>query len=63
PGYVSRTVFDHASVLKLIEWRFGLKPLSRRVTEANNLALALDFTRRPQPAPQLPVPAKPPRRC
>ena len=62
-GHVSQLLFDHASVLKLIQWRFGLKPLSRRVTTANNLALALDFTRHPRPAPPIPVPARTPRAC
>jgi phospholipase C len=61
--YVSHTLFDHASVLKLIQWRFNLKPLSRRVTSANNLAAALDFSRRRLSAPPIPVPARPPRSC
>jgi phospholipase C len=61
--YVSHTLFDHASILKLIEWRFDLKPLSGRVTGANNLAVALDFSRRRLPAPSIPVPAPPPRSC
>ena len=40
---VSHTVFDHTSILKLIEWRFGLEPLSVRDAQANNLADVLDF--------------------
>ena len=40
---VSHTVFDHTSVLKLIEWRFGLQPLSVRDANANNLAQLLNF--------------------
>jgi phospholipase C len=62
-GYVSHTLFDHASVLKLIEWRFSLAPLSRRVTTANNLALALDFSRRRLSAPSIRVPAMPRPSC
>jgi phospholipase C len=61
--YVSHTLFDHASVLKLIQWRFSLPPLSRRVTTANNLALALDFSRRRLSAPSFRVPAMPPPSC
>ncbi|GAC1538397.1 MAG: phospholipase C [Acidimicrobiales bacterium] len=44
-GYVDHTVFDHTSVLKMIEWRFGLSPLTVRDAAANNLASALDFRR------------------
>src|SRR5262249_55248258 len=40
----SNTVFDHTSVLKMIEWRFGLEPLTVRDATANNLAEVLDFT-------------------
>lgn len=61
--YVSHTLFDHGSVLKLIEWRFALAPLSRRVATANNLALALDFSRRNLSAPSIPVPTGPHPSC
>jgi phospholipase C len=57
PGFVSHTQFDHTSVLKLIEWRFGLEPLSVRDQSANNLALALDFTHRTR-APFFVVPLR-----
>jgi phospholipase C len=40
---VSHTAFDHTSILKLIEWRWNLEPLTVRDATANNLALALDF--------------------
>jgi len=36
-------LYDHTSILKLIEWRWGLKPLTARDAAMNNLALALDF--------------------
>jgi len=42
-GYVSHEYFDHTSVLKMIEWRFGLQPLTVRDQTANNLADVLDF--------------------
>ena len=44
-GFVSHTQFDHTSILKMIEWRWGLDPLSSRDVAANNLALLLDFTK------------------
>lgn len=59
-GYVSHMEFDHTSVLKMIEWRFGLKPLSVRDRTANNLAHALDFdTPRSLQAPEFQVPKGP----
>jgi len=45
-GYVSHEVYDHTSILSLIEWRWGLKPLSVRDAAATNIATALDFSRR-----------------
>jgi phospholipase C len=55
-GAVSHVAFDHTSVLRLIEWRWGLAPLTVRDANANNLALALDFSRpRTGPPPLFPV--------
>jgi phospholipase C len=60
---VSHHLFDHTSVLKLIEWRWGLAPLSERDAsdthgDPRNLAHALDFsrpdTRIPKQIPVLP---------
>ena len=45
-AFVAHDVFDHTSVLRFIEWRWGLEPLTARDAGANNLADALDFTRR-----------------
>lgn len=57
-GYVSHTRFDHTSILKMIEWRFGLSPLTVRDRNANNFAQALNFSTPPNLAHQLyPVPA------
>jgi phospholipase C len=56
---VSRTVFDHTSILKLIEWRFGLAPLTMRDAQANNLAEVLDFTSTRLDVPQPVVAAGP----
>ena len=46
-GHVSHHVYDHTSVLKMIEWRWGLRPLSPRDRHARNMAEALDFASGP----------------
>lgn len=56
---VTRTVFDHTSILKLIEWRFGLDPLSLRDAQANNLAEVFDFSNAQLDVPHPNVPAGP----
>lgn len=39
--------YEHCSILKMIEWRWGLEPMTARDANAKNLADALDFgTRR-----------------
>jgi phospholipase C len=57
-GKVSSVQFDHTSFLKMVEWRWGLAPLTPRDTAANNLALALDFTFK-NPTSSIPQPADP----
>src|SRR5581483_6844898 len=59
---VSSTVFDHTSVLKLIEWRFGLAPLTARDASADvgNLLDVLSFHKPDAAVPSLPDPAPPP---
>jgi phospholipase C len=54
--HVAHGVYDHTSVLKLLEWRFGLEPLSMRDAEAANLAGALDFSKRTLAVPKVVVP-------
>ncbi len=49
-GQTSHVVYDHTSVLRMIEWRWGLDPLTVRDATANNLADELDFTQ-PDPTP------------
>lgn len=44
-GFIARRQYDHTSVLKMIEWRWGLEPLSVRDATAENLAQVLDFQR------------------
>ena len=58
-GGVSSTLFDHTSTLRMIEWRWGLAPLTVRDAAANNLAEALDFTASNLKAKQFDVPAGP----
>jgi phospholipase C len=57
-GHVAHGLYDHASVLKLIEWRWKLAPLSVRDRYARNLALALDFSKRNLAAPRFNVPVR-----
>lgn len=38
--------YEHCSILKMIEWRWGLEPMTLRDRYAKNLAEALDFTKR-----------------
>jgi phospholipase C len=57
---VNHQFFDHTSVLKLIEWRWGLQPLTRRdashaASDPGNLATALDFAHPVAKVPHLPV--------
>ena len=55
---VNSMVFDHTSVLKLIEWRWGLQPLTPRDASSDiaNLANALNFANRDATVPSLSVP-------
>ena len=63
-GHVSHHVYDHTSVLKMIEWRWGLKPLTPRDRNARNIAEALDFSHGPRTAsPTYDVPAVTPAGC
>jgi len=55
--HVAHQVFDHTSILKMIEWRWGLSPLTIRDANANNLARVLDFDDAPNlTAPRYDVP-------
>jgi phospholipase C len=55
-GGVSHGLFDHTSVLKMIELRYGLEPLTVRDQTATNLAEALDFTAYNTNAPAITAP-------
>jgi phospholipase C len=43
-SHTTHVLYDHTSVLRMIEWRWGLDPLTVRDATANNLADELDFT-------------------
>jgi phospholipase C len=58
---IDSNLYDHTSVLKLIEWRHGLPPLAMRDAsdDVGNLALALDLTAEYVAPPSIPVVAPP----
>lgn len=58
-GFVAGGLYDHTSVLRMIEWRWNLRPLTVRDASARNLALALDFSTADLAAPQYAVPPGP----
>ena len=60
PEYVTSTVYDHTSVLKLIERKWNLPPLTRRDAAATDPLDALDFDNPPHflTPPTLPAPAR-----
>jgi len=62
---VASQVLDHTSVLKLIEWRWTLAPLSRRDASPviGNLAGVLDFDHPDPSVPDLPEPPTPGAQC
>jgi phospholipase C len=57
PGHVSHTVFDHTSILKLVETKWNLPALTRRDANASNMLDMFDFSRPTFAKP--PVLAKP----
>src|ERR1700735_2973425 len=54
---INSSLYDHTSVLKLIEWRYNLPPLTSRDAsdQIANLALALNFASPNYTVPSLPV--------
>jgi phospholipase C len=61
PDFVTSTVFDHTSAVKLIEEKWNLPPLTRRDAAATAPWEMLDFTAPPAflDPPRLPPPARP----
>lgn len=60
-GYVSRVVHDHTSVLKLVETKWNLPPLTHRDATADDLLDLVDFDGSPTflHPPALAQPANP----
>jgi len=58
-GRVAHGIYDHTSVLKMLEWRWNLRPLTVRDATANNLAEVLDFSQPNLDAPNFDVPSGP----
>src|SRR5215472_6292940 len=60
PGYVTSQVYDHTSILKLIERKWNLPPLTRRDAAAIDPLDALDLQNPPRflTPPSLPQPAR-----
>jgi len=59
-GFIGHKVYDHTSILTMVEWRWGLDPLTERDATANNLAHVLDFkSGKDLSAPQFAVPQGP----
>ena len=50
-GYVSHSIYGFESILKMIEYRFGLGPLKRRDAYAQNIARSFDWRSRPRLEP------------
>jgi phospholipase C len=58
-GVVAHEPMDHTSVLRMIEWRWNLEPLTVRDANANNLADVLQFGGIRNHVPSFAVPAGP----
>ncbi|MDQ6613781.1 MAG: hypothetical protein M3083_03260, partial [Actinomycetota bacterium] len=57
-GAVHGGPYEHTSILRMIEWRWQLKPLTARDANARNLADVLDFGRiNSVPDTAIPTPA------
>jgi len=57
-GAVEHTVYGFESILKMIEYRYGLAPLTRRDAYAHNIARSFDWESKPRlDVPGLPDPA------
>jgi phospholipase C len=47
PGFIDNTVYSFDSILKFVEWNFGLHSLTSRDANANNLLNAFNFQQTP----------------
>jgi len=49
PGYISHTVYEQSSILKFVERRYHLAPLTARDQAASDMLDSFDFSQLPQP--------------
>jgi phospholipase C len=56
---ISSTLYDHTSILRMIEWRWNLPSLTVRDAAANNIVQDLDFAKAKRNAPTYAVPSGP----
>jgi len=59
---VTEGPYEHCSILKMIEWRWGLQPMTARDANARNLAEVLDLSNR-RDAASVPTPTVTPQAC
>ena len=58
-GHIGHNVYDHASIVRMIRWRFGLPALTKRDANVRNLAESLDFVTPHFGIPETPLIADP----
>ena len=51
---MAHSQYEHASILKLIEWHWNLEPLTARDRAAGAFLEAFDFSQPPRPPVALP---------
>jgi phospholipase C len=54
-GFVSHSVYEQASILRFVEHRYNLAPLTDRDRKASDMLDSFDFNQRPLPALVLPL--------
>jgi phospholipase C len=64
PGrVVHQGPYEHCSILRMVEWRWGLKAMTARDRHAPNLADVLDFSQRRKPLALPSFDPGPPKPC
>jgi len=58
-GRITKTVFEHSAIPRLVEWRFGLPSLTPRDAASKNIATVLDFAHPNRRRPRIVVPPDP----
>jgi phospholipase C len=58
PGFIDHSKYQFESMLKFIEWRFGIPSLTNRDRNANNILNAFNFNQKPQPPHIIPLSQK-----